>query len=52
MSDELVLSELSSEDWLGLWPSLREVFAAGETYAVERDVTEAAARTYWWESAR
>lgn len=35
------------EDWPQLWPFLHKIFAAGETYTVDRDITEAAARAMW-----
>ncbi len=37
-------------DWPGIWAMLEPVFRAGETYAVARDISEAAARTMWFEA--
>ena len=34
-------------DWAAIWPFLREVVAAGETYCWPRDTTEADARAWW-----
>ncbi|MBU8855889.1 MULTISPECIES: GNAT family N-acetyltransferase [unclassified Micromonospora] len=34
-------------DWPLIWPFLREIVAAGETYTWPRDVTEGRARTLW-----
>jgi hypothetical protein len=34
-------------DWPAIWGMLRPVFRAGETYAVDRDITESAARALW-----
>jgi len=34
-------------DWPALWAILEPVFRAGETYAVARDITPAAARRMW-----
>ncbi|MEV4490508.1 GNAT family N-acetyltransferase [Micromonospora coxensis] len=34
-------------DWAGVWPFLREIVVAGETYTWPRDVTEATAREMW-----
>ncbi|MEV4483292.1 GNAT family N-acetyltransferase [Micromonospora coxensis] len=34
-------------DWAGVWPFLREIVAAGETYTWPRDVTEGTAREMW-----
>jgi L-amino acid N-acyltransferase YncA len=36
------------EDWPAIWRFLQPVIAAGETYALPRDMTEAAARDYWF----
>ena len=38
------------EDWPTLWLMLEPVFRAGETYAVDRDITEADARTLWMDA--
>lgn len=35
-------------DWPELWPILRAVIVPGETYALPRDMTEAAARAMWF----
>lgn len=37
----------TDEDWAAIWPFLRTIFAAGETYAVPVDVDESAARAMW-----
>lgn len=42
----------TTQDWPQIWPLLREVFRAGETYAVDRDISEDDARSYWMTSAR
>jgi L-amino acid N-acyltransferase YncA len=34
-------------DWEQIWPFLRDVVSAGETYCWPRDSTEAAARAWW-----
>ncbi|RIV39988.1 GNAT family N-acetyltransferase [Micromonospora radicis] len=34
-------------DWPGIWPFLREIVAAGETYTWPRDVDEQRARDMW-----
>ncbi len=34
-------------DWPAIWTILEPVFRAGETYAVDRDITEDAARAVW-----
>jgi ribosomal protein S18 acetylase RimI-like enzyme len=38
------------EDWPALWAVLAPVFRAGETYAVDPEITEEAARRYWTEA--
>lgn len=37
-------------DWPQIWPILRDTFRAGETYAIDPEITEQAARTYWMDS--
>ncbi|MFD1085978.1 GNAT family N-acetyltransferase [Micromonospora andamanensis] len=37
----------TADDWPGIWPFLREIVAAGETYTWPRDVDEARARQMW-----
>ncbi len=39
-------------DWVALWPVLREVFRAGETYPHPMDITEEAARTDWIDNSK
>lgn len=34
-------------DWPAIWGLLEPVFRAGETYAVDRDISQAAARSMW-----
>jgi ribosomal protein S18 acetylase RimI-like enzyme len=34
-------------DWPAIWAMAAPVFRAGETYAVDRDISEAAARALW-----
>ena len=35
------------KDWESIWPFFREIVAAGETYAYDRAIEEAAARRLW-----
>ncbi|GIJ80257.1 N-acetyltransferase [Micromonospora phaseoli] len=37
----------TADDWPGIWPFLREIVSAGETYTWPRDVDEARARQMW-----
>lgn len=39
-------------DWPALWAMLAPVFRAGETYAVDRDISEDAARHLWLAAPR
>ncbi|MEV1147121.1 GNAT family N-acetyltransferase [Micromonospora sp. NPDC049799] len=41
------IREASPADWPRIWPFLREIVAAGETYTWPRDVGEEHARTLW-----
>jgi GNAT superfamily N-acetyltransferase len=45
----LIIREAKLEtDWLaGIWPILREVVRAGDTFAFSPDIDEASARQYW-----
>lgn len=48
----LTIRRATSADWPALWAMIGPVFRAGETYAVDRDITEAAARTLWFEAPK
>ncbi|MBX7266197.1 GNAT family N-acetyltransferase [Micromonospora sp. Llam7] len=37
----------TADDWPGIWPFLREIVSAGETYTWPRDVDKARAREMW-----
>lgn len=39
------------EDWSAIWPFLREIVRAGETYTLPTDLTEAEARSRWFRAA-
>jgi L-amino acid N-acyltransferase YncA len=41
------IREATSEDWAQIWPFLREIVAAGDTYTWDRDVTQRRARELW-----
>lgn len=41
------IREATGEDWVRIWPFLREIVAAGDTYTWDRDVTEERARELW-----
>ncbi|HKL70770.1 N-acetyltransferase [Salibaculum sp.] len=44
---DLQIRPATAEDWPAIWAMLEPVFRAGETYAVDRDISEAAARAMW-----
>jgi L-amino acid N-acyltransferase YncA len=41
------IREATSEDWVQIWPFLRDIVRAGDTYTWDRDVTEGRARELW-----
>jgi L-amino acid N-acyltransferase YncA len=41
------IRDATTEDWPAIWPFLREIVAARETYAYDPDMTEAQARQLW-----
>ena len=41
------IREATAEDWHAIWPFLREIVAAGETYTLPRDIGEDQAREMW-----
>ncbi|WEO77256.1 GNAT family N-acetyltransferase [Cryobacterium sp. SO2] len=41
------IREARDGDWEQIWPFLRDVVAAGETYCWTRDTTEEAAKAWW-----
>jgi L-amino acid N-acyltransferase YncA len=43
----MVIRDATPEDWAAIWPFLRQIVADGETYTVERDITEDDARLMW-----
>lgn len=44
---QLTIRDARPEDWDAIWPFFREIVAAGETYAYDRDTTEAEGRRMW-----
>jgi L-amino acid N-acyltransferase YncA len=43
----MLIREATAEDWAQIWPFLRQIVAAGETYTYETDMNEATARELW-----
>jgi GNAT superfamily N-acetyltransferase len=39
--------DANAQDWAAIWPFLRDVIAAGETFCWDRDTDEATARAMW-----
>jgi ribosomal protein S18 acetylase RimI-like enzyme len=40
-------ADASFQDWIEIWPILRQVAHAGETFCWPRDISEDQARAYW-----
>jgi L-amino acid N-acyltransferase YncA len=47
MLDAMLIRDATSEDWPRIWPFLRDIVVAGETYTWDRDVTGDQARQLW-----
>jgi L-amino acid N-acyltransferase YncA len=47
MSGSVVIRDATAEDWPAIWAFLREIVAAGDTYAYDPDLSEARAREIW-----
>ena len=43
----MLIREATAEDWLAIWPFLRDIVAAGETYTLPVDISEPQAREIW-----
>jgi L-amino acid N-acyltransferase YncA len=41
------IREATPEDWAAIWPFLREIVTAGETYAYDPEMSEDEARAMW-----
>ena len=41
------IRDATPDDWPAIWPFLRAIVRAGETYTLPRDLDEAAARVFW-----
>ncbi|MEB3367818.1 GNAT family N-acetyltransferase [Saccharopolyspora mangrovi] len=42
------IREAEAADWAGIWPFMRRIVAAGETFSWERDLDEQRARERWF----
>jgi GNAT superfamily N-acetyltransferase len=47
MLADVVIRDARADDWEAIWPFFREIVAAGETYAYDRDMDEDEARRMW-----
>jgi L-amino acid N-acyltransferase YncA len=47
MDAPFTIRDATDADWPAIWPFLRDVMAAGETYTWERDTPEDVARAKW-----
>jgi len=45
----MLIREASLDDWPAIWPFMREIVRAGETYAWDRDLSEDQARARWFQ---
>lgn len=43
----MIIAPMRAEDWPDVWTTLEPIIRAGETYALPRDMSEAAAQAYW-----
>ncbi len=43
----MLIREATHADWPAIWPFMREIVAAGETYTYPRDLPEEQARAMW-----
>ena len=43
----MLIRDATADDWAQIWPFLRQIVAAGETYAYDPDMDEATARELW-----
>lgn len=47
MVGTVLIRDATAADWPAIWPFLRRIVAAGDTFTWDRDVTEARARAMW-----
>ena len=43
----MLIREVTLADWSAIWPFMREIVAAGETYTYPREMSEEQARAIW-----
>jgi L-amino acid N-acyltransferase YncA len=47
----VLIRDATADDWAAIWPFLREIVRAGETYTWPRDIDDDAARAIWMAQA-
>lgn len=47
----MIIRDAEPADWPAIWALLRPIFAAGETYTIDRDIDEVSARELWMRPA-
>jgi GNAT superfamily N-acetyltransferase len=47
----MLVREATDDDWPAIWPFMREIVAAGETFSYDRDLDEPRAREMWMREA-
>jgi L-amino acid N-acyltransferase YncA len=47
MAASMLIRDATPADWPAIWPFLAQIVRAGETYAYDREMTEAQARALW-----
>ena len=45
----MLIRDATLDDWPRIWPFMRQIAAAGETFSWDRDITEAEARDRWFQ---
>ena len=43
----MLIRDATADDWPAIWPFMRGIAAAGETFSWDRDIAEEEARGYW-----
>ncbi len=43
----MLIRDATADDWPAIWPFLRDIVAAGETYSYDRGISEDSARALW-----
>jgi L-amino acid N-acyltransferase YncA len=44
----MVIRTATADDWAEIWPFMRDIVRAGETFSWDRELSEAAARDRWY----